>query len=337
MRILVLTGNRHLVERFRIRKQKGVVSAVEFGRHDELGRLLAGGESPVLCYVDLSTADERTVSRCLKALAAREDCAYGLIDPGRKVRDVARTFHEGAVDYIDRQTLQEGVDMARLRRVRGYLQEAQPALLEQAASAARKQRTAGYLLTGSDWSSVVPGREYTFCMMFVELDGKEQMEKKYGPRNLSLALASFRSYVDGFVKSFGGRLWIWYSFGGLVLFPFSGDNCPALTCAFRLALFRHFYDIEGSHFPNFLSFRVALHIGNTHYVETNTGNVVSDGLNAIFHLGQQFAEPGGFYATEDVVRFGHPALQPYFVDAGLFEGRKILRLRRLLHQVGRGR
>jgi hypothetical protein len=337
VRVFVLSGNRRLREQFRIKKQKGVVSEVQFAEHRELSRLLATGEGPVLCYVDLSAPDDRVLRRCLKILAARENCAYGLIDAGRKVKDVARVFHEGAVDYIDRQGLKKGVDMARLRRVRGFLQGAQPGLLERAAAKVRAQRKEGYLLSGSDWSGVVAGREYTFCMMFVELDGKEQMEKNYGAENLSLALASFRSYIEGFVKTFGGRLWIWYSFGGLVLFPFNGDNCPALTCAFRLMLFKHFYDIEGSHFPIFLSFRVALHIGNTHYVETNTGNVVSDGLNAIFHLGQQYAGPGGCYATEEVMRFAHPALPPYFVESGVFEGRKILRMRRLLHQVGRRR
>jgi len=221
--------------------------------------------------------------------------------------------------------------------VRAYLEGAQPELLEHTVARVRQERAAGYLLSGSDWSGVVTGREYTFCMMFIELDGKEQMEKNYGAQNLSLALTSFRKHIEGFVKPFGGRLWIWYSFGGLLLFPFNGDNCPALTCAFRLMLFKHFYDIEGSHFPHFLSFRLVLHIGNTPYVETDTGNVVSEGLNAIFHLGQQFAEAGCCYATEEVLRFGHPALHPYFVDCGLYEGRKILRLRRLLHQVGRRR
>ena len=337
MHVVVLTENPRLRQRFHIKKQRGVVSGVHFGRHAELGQLLAGIDGAVLCYVDLAGVDERTVRGCLKALAARENCAHALIDAGRKIRDVARAFHEGAVDYLDRQGLQEGVSLARLRRVRGYLEGAQPELLERAAERARAQRAAGYLLSGSDWSGIVPGQEYTFCMMFIELDGKEQMERNYGARNLSLALASFRKHIEGFVKPFGGRLWIWYSFGGLVLFPFSGDNCPALTCALRLLLFKRFYDIETSHFPNFLCFRLVLHIGNTPYVERETGNVVSDGLNAVFHLGQQFAEAGGCYVTEEVLRFGHPALKQYFVEAGVFEGRRVLRMRRLLHRDGRGR
>jgi hypothetical protein len=148
---------------------------------------------------------------------------------------------------------------------------------------------------------------------------------------LSIALASFRSYIDGFVRQFGGRIWMWSSFGGLVLFPFDAKSCPALTCSFRLMLFKHIYDIEGSHFPKFLSYRVVLHIGNILYMEENTGNIVSDSLNSIFHLGQQFARPGGFYVTDEVMQFSHPALRGFFLHAGTFENRRVLRMRQPVH------
>ena len=161
------------------------------------------------------------------------------------------------------------------------------------------------------------------------------MEKSYGAKNLSLAILSFRTYIEGFVKRFGGKLWMWFSFGGIVLFPFNAKVCQALTCGFRLMLFKHLYDIEGSHFPHFLSFRMVLQIGNTPYTEQNTGHIVSDSLNSIFHLGQQFVPPGNFCVTEEVVQFGHSALRSFFVAAGTFEGRQILRMRRPTHQYAR--
>jgi hypothetical protein len=128
---------------------------------------------------------------------------------------------------------------------------------------------------------------------------------------------------------------MWFNFGGIVLFPFDAKTCPALTCGFRLMLFKHLYDIEGSHFPNFLSLRVVLQIGNTPYTEENTGHIVSESLNSIFHLGQQFAQPGNFIVTEEVVRFGQAALRDYFVEAGTFENRSILRMRLPIHQYKR--
>jgi hypothetical protein len=127
-------------------------------------------------------------------------------------------------------------------------------------------------------------------------------------------------------------MWIWTRFGGIVLFPFSGADCPALSCLFRLVLFRHLYDVEGSQFPNFLSFRLALMIGNLTYTQRNVGSVVADSLNSVFHLGTQFAKPGQFYVTDDVLRFGHPALKGYFLEAGNFEGRRILRMRMPRHR-----
>jgi hypothetical protein len=36
--------------------------------------------------------------------------------------------------------------------------------------------------------------------------------------------------------------------------------------------------------------------------------------------------------TEEVLRFGHPALKDYFLEAGHFEGRRILRMRMPLHR-----
>ena len=73
-------------------------------------------------------------------------------------------------------------------------------------------------------------------------------------------------------------------------------------------------------------------IGNLTYARENVGSVVSDSLNSIFHLGRDFAQRGHFYATDEVLRFGHPALKDYFLDAGHFEGRRILRMRMPLHR-----
>jgi len=272
----------------------------------------------------------------LKAAFAGESQAHlkylNFADKAEKegLPNVARLFQEGAADYVDREALLAGVTAKRLLRVVSFLRTRRsevPVGLPGAVS--------GRLLpSGTDWSEVTPEREYTFCLLFIELDGREEMEKKYGVKNLNIALASWRGFLEGAVKPAHGRMWIWSGFGGIVLFPFSGADCPALACLFRLVLFKHLYDIEDSHFPNFLSYRLAMMIGNLTYTQRNVGSVVSDSLNSVFHLGQQFAEPGHFYVTEEVLRFGDPALKDYFLEAGHFEGRRILRMRVPLHRQG---
>lgn len=335
MNILIFSQSKKLPEKLKLRRRKGVVDGVRFVRVEEFSALLKAASGPTFCYLDVSAIEESKIDGYLRSLKKKENVLYGIVDPRGKIKDVARLFHDGAVDYLNRQSLESGVGMNRLKIILDYAQGVHPTVLAAAAASAEATRRAPYILSGSDWSSVVPGGEYTFSMMFIELDGKDQMEKRYGPQNLSAALSSFRTYVDGFVKKFGGRLWMWFSFGGIVLFPFDAKNCPALTCGFRLMLFKHLYDVEGSHFPHFLSFRIALQIGNTPYTEQNTGHIVSDSLNSIFHLGQQFVGPGNFCVTEEAMQFGHPALRDYFVAAGTFEGRQILRMRRPVHQYQR--
>jgi len=329
--VLVFSRNRKLPEKLKLRKRKGLVDDVGFAGMDQFWGRLKAIDTPTLCYLDLSGIEEKKIQAYLRALRKKDKIVFGIIDQTGMIKDVAGLFHNGAVDYLNRHTLDGALGAGRLTRIREFVHGIHPALLEAAAASTRELRKAPYLLSGDDWAAVVPGREYTFSMMFIELDGKEQMEKSYGTKNLSIALSSFRKFVDGFVRKFGGRLWIWFSFGGIVLFPFDGKSCPALTCGFRLMLFRHLYDIEGSHFPHFLSFRTALQIGNTPYTQKNTGHIVSASLNSIFHLGQRFVRPGNFCVTEEVVQFGHPALRDYFLNAGTFEGRNILRMRLPVH------
>jgi hypothetical protein len=333
--ILVFSRSKKLSEKLKLRRRKDVVDDVRFARLEDFSALLKATVAPTLCYLDISAIEESKIAGYLRNLKKKDNFLYGIIDPGGKIKDVARLFHDGAVDYLNRQSLESCVGMSRLNSVLDYAQGVHPTVLTAAVVSTEAKRRAPYILSGSDWSSIVPGGEYTFSMMFIELDDKDQIEKRYVAKNLSAALSSFRTYIDGFVKKFGGRLWMWFSFGGIVLFPFDAKNCPALTCGFRLMLFKHLYDIEGSHFPHFLSFRIVLQIGNTLYTEQNTGHIVSDSLNSIFHLGQQFVRPGNFCVTEEAMQFGHSALRAFFVVAGTFEGQQILRMRRSIHQYSR--
>lgn len=332
MDILVFTGKRALASSFKLSPGKKAACRFTVLGWKDFRKRVAEVGSPTLCYLDLSTLPKGRLPGFLRLIGKNEHAAYGLIDPGRAFDDAAEAFHRGAADYLDRAALRGGITAKRLQRVQGYVQSALARPLRRELWAAQKGRGARYIPSGTDWAGVTPEREYTFSLIFIELDGKEEMEKKYGMKNLSIALSSFRSYIENAVRPYNGRLWIWSSFGGIALFPFDGIECPALTCAFRLMLFKHLYDIEVSRFPNFLSLRLVLDIGNIVYTERNAGNVISDTLNSIFHLGQQFATPGNFYVTEEALRFGYPALKSFFTDANHFEGRRILRMKLPAHR-----
>jgi hypothetical protein len=96
----------------------------------------------------------------------------------------------------------------------------------------------------------------------------------------------------------------------------------------RVLLSRVFYDIDESLLPGRLIFHMALSVGTTVYQKGDTGRIVSDGVNSIFHLGRKYAQPGQFLMTAEACELAPPALRAHLVPAGSFEGSRIVRLLR---------
>ena len=331
MDIIVFSNIRKIRDYFKIYRKSINFSVPRFLPVEELNKSIKQVKAGTLFYLDISGLDEKEVSKYIRQFSKEENILYGVLDSNGKIKDVAELFHNGAVDYVSRFSLQTGITTKRLKRLYQYLHATRYETLKSIEHKPRGTLRRDYKPSGIDWREIIPGKEYTFYLMFIELDDTEEMEKKYGRKNLGIALSSFRNFIEKSVNTFNGRVWIWSRFGGLILFPFDESEFAPLECGFRLILFKHLYDIEESLFPHFLSFRTAIHIGNTTYSRINTGNIVSDSLNYIFHLGQLFSEPGNFYITEEVLQFAHSAFRDFFLDAGIFEGRNILRMRHPVH------
>ncbi len=328
MDILVFTDSLKVKESFAVKRRTQLYNRPVFLSRREFSKILPTVRSDALIYLDISGLGQGEISNRIRLLEKKES-HFAVIDPTNRIKDAAGIFHRGAVDYVNRQVLQEGITPVRLKSIVTYIQSKK----KQHTSKSMKQHREpedGSIVT-ADWQTIVPGNEYTFYLMFIELDGKEDMEKKYGRTNLKRALSSVRNYIENSVRLFNGRIWLWSNFGGVILFPFDEAKCKALRFGFRFMLFKHFYDIEESQFPNFLSFRIALHIGSMLYSEKNKGQIVSDSLNTVFHLGQQFTEPGNFYITSEVLKAGGNVFKGYFIDAGAYEERRIFRMRHPLH------
>ena len=69
-----------------------------------------------------------------------------------------------------------------------------------------------------------------------------------------------------------------------------------------------------------LSFRMALSIGSTVYHANDTGRIVSDGINSIFHLGRRYAKPGHFLVSSEAAALAPEPLRPCLVPAGHLRG-----------------
>jgi hypothetical protein len=83
-----------------------------------------------------------------------------------------------------------------------------------------------------------------------------------------------------------------------------------------------------------VNFVFALHYGSISYKPPGkTGTLVSDAVNAIFHLGFKKAESGRLTFSSDIPDGSIPgSLQDCFVPAGVFEGLNIWHSRKFSYE-----
>jgi len=285
-------------------------------------KIKAAGQDAFV-YVDICGFETQKRGNVLRYLKNYGNRRYGVIDPEGWVKDVGALFLEGASDYIGSP---KGVQLT-VERVR-LAAALHPASMKDAGRRKKEAQRSGYILSGSDWQKIRPGVEYTFCLMYIKLDGKDRLKRNLSDDLIGGADGAFRSYIESSVAKSGGIIWIWNDFEGVVLFGFDGTECPAVLVGITLMLSETIYSVENPYFNVQLSFSIALHLGNTVYRRFGeTGTIVSDSINTVFNLGRKFGSDGGFYLTGQVLEFSPPGVEDCFVRAGRFEGFEIMRMR----------
>jgi len=277
-----------------------------------------------LLYVDINgfTAEKR--DQTLKYLSKIRGLVYGIIDGRGVLKDPASLFHSGASDYLGKDMKQ--IDTRRLRQVTAFASVKEgPA---QEGNRRRASLVECCIPSGEDWRGVKTGQEYTFYLMFAELDNQTALKNQFSDIQLNIAVNKFKNFIERMVASEHGRIWMWNEFGGLILFPYSGLSFGAVMACMRIILSRKLFSVEELNFKKLVSYRIALHIGNTVYRKRgDTGTIISSSINTIFHLGKKYVKPGNFYITANVYRNLSQKVKKTFRAAGSFEGHEIMRMR----------
>jgi hypothetical protein len=325
MRILVFTEN-HTVRALFKGFERSRTFKFSYFSCSEMKRRIKELDSDDFFYIDISGQKEQQIKKVLSTLSRLGAHRYGIIDPKGIIKDIPLLFFKGAADYIGYEVYTSGVTTARLKSALSY----SPPCSDRSPTVPKSEKK-GYILSGKDWKNIKAGHEYTFCMMFIELDNHVELKKKIGEDLLDSMLASFRRYIENTAASIQGRLWIWNDHNGLVLYPFDGVRCDAVLLGFRLMLFRKLICADNLPFDTLFSYRIALQLGNTVYRKKGqTGTLVSDSINSIFHIGRNFTPPGHFYLTKELIGFVPEGLKPYFLPAGRYKEIEIMRMKRPL-------
>ncbi|HOO72856.1 MAG TPA: hypothetical protein PK926_13960 [Spirochaetota bacterium] len=317
MDIYIFSDNKNAGKYFAGIKKGFTISFYPFA--DFKKRLAAGGGGFI--YLDAWNQTEAAMKKTMQTVNKIEGFNFGVIDAKGIFKDTALVFFEGASDYIGKELATSGLNAKRLQQALDFRSEEIACFLEK-----EKIKGGDYILSGDSWQGIKSGNEYTFLFMFIELDNKAEF-KKMGHDYASVVLKKFHDHISDVVSSVNGKVWMWMDFGGLVLFPFDGKECSAIIPAFKLMLDNTITSSEIFNLDILLTYRIAMHVGNTVYrTRGDTGTIVSDSINSIFHLGQKFTAQGNFCITKEVFQYIPKGLGHCFTLAGDFEGREILKM-----------
>jgi len=274
-------------------------------------------------YFDVSRYDKKESDKILKYLSSIKEFKYGIIDINGLINDTALLFYDGASDYIGKKVFSKGITLTRLKKAVEFC-PFRPTVKSKSSLTSINR----CIPSGNNWRSIKSDKEYTFCMMYIKLDNKDELKEKLSDNQITLVLNAFRRYIEKNVAPIGGRIWMWNNFEGLILFPFNGKTCDAIVTCLRLMLSRNIFSVEESKSNILISYCIVLHIGNTIYrCKGNTGTIVSNAVNIMFHIGTKFSQPGNFYLTENIFRLVPEGLKNCFLPAGQFEDIDIMRMK----------
>jgi len=332
VKLFVISDQKKITDHFSAIKRSRKNSIELLPRKEYRSRLKDETET-CLVYYDISQQEEKAYGKELRFLLKMPHVCAAVIDSKDAMEDPALFFRQGGVDYLGKKLFQRGFQTKRLKEIEDFLGTSI------GSAAATKPGTCPdplsfpqeCIIPGGEWKHVEQGKNYLFCMLFAELDSTSEWKRSSGQDHLKAVKDKFQGFIRKNFEQINGRIWMWNEFGGLVLFPYNGSSFPMVLAACKLMMNRAIASCEDFPFGTPISYRLGIHIGETVYKERgNTGTIVSDAINFIFHLGTKYAVPGNLYITRQVYETTHPGLKELFLEEGEFEGKKIFRMRRVL-------
>ena len=296
---------------------------------DSWKKLKNGDRTDGFFYVDVYALKPAEITRVIRELGRARGIAFGIFDERALIPDPAEVFFSGGLDYVGKKAASAGLTSKRVDTLESYIERVNPGILNRSDREDVDVSITGPLLIAENgWDDITPESEYTFSMLYFALDDGNALKADQSAESFQAQLTGFRTFVSHHIAGVGGRIWLWKNVSGVALFPFDGATCPAVVHCVRMMLNRMIGTYDHFGHGRHLSFRLALHVGNTlyrNYGETDT--IVSDTINHLFHLGEKFARRESFVMTDVVYGMTPEGLKPYFEHAGKFEGRGVYRMR----------
>lgn len=287
----------------------------------------------LLLYVDCRYLDQNRLQSIVRKLSkACPAGIWGLYDPDGLVQDPASLFHAGAGDYIGPSLRETPSDTKRFKRVldwarqRGTVQAA----AELSSGCSDQCRVDEAEFPG--WKAVQVGETRNFYFLYIAAEHADSLREKYGERRWTDINTRLHNYLTKMLEPCDALHWMKNEVSSLYLIPAEGRRCErAIEELLRFLLSLPLLSADILDFDTVFPLVFALHRGSIPFRKPGeTGTMISDDVNFIFHLGTKKAEAGRLSIAASAAPAIRRELAFLFVNNGSFEGQSIKKSRRFL-------
>ncbi|MCL2174806.1 MAG: hypothetical protein FWB73_02055 [Treponema sp.] len=297
-------------------------------------------ESDDITYYDISNTQEADIKKTLAQI--KKICGetqWGILDPKGNIRDPAVLFFEGSCDYIGYTAIKEAksIDIKRVKEALQWQNKliAKTVIADLAKGSAKIIKENSLIKTGikfppsnifPGWKQLAEGKTMPFYLLYCSLQGKTSIESRFEEKTSAQIHKRFLNLLTQNLNAGDGLLWIDSGKDCLFLIPPKIKNIEqAAEACMKMIISAPVITMETLAITIPVNFIFALHYGSLSYKPPGkTGTIISDAVNAIFHLGTKKAESGRLTITSDIPDGSIPKpLEDCFFPIGVYEGRKI--------------
>ena len=284
-------------------------------------------------YLDISGLSETEIKKALGQLK-KNAAFWGIIDPKGTAPDPSAFFFDGASDYIGPGLLKSGLHNKRFAEALSFAAGKHDTEKETDTIGKKKTRKLPAGKFGG-WKSIRAGTQEFFFFLFVGVAGKPNLHSLVGEAAFKVIMNRVRDVLRQSLREADALLWMETEETSLFLVPPRLPNCKAaIEAALKLILNCRLIAMEKLGLKVPVEFTIALHYGKTVFeAPGETGDIISEPVNYIFHLGAKKAEPGRLTISDDVGKGAIPeGILNIFKPAGIYEGIPIYHSRRFIYR-----
>ncbi len=283
-----------------------------------------------LVYLDLSSVADDVLNSVLATFIERcteRGSKWGVLDSKGICQDPADLFFQGAVDYLGPYQKLRDLNASRVKKILTRIEKNKRIKIEEETEELSKKllRQNKKAFAFSGWNKLQKGKDYDFFLLYFSMEDTAGLRRLLGDRAFSELIRGLKVQIMEWIGDGDPLLWMEDASSLVYLLPADSSRAEFLVKGLLAMLLNlNIISIEKLSLSFIIPLTLALHRAHLPFVPPGeTGALVNEAVNFIFHLGTQRGRSGSLLCSEPVFITLPSASKDFFKKAKAFEGKPL--------------